>query len=57
MTEIFMINQLMVKLGIMMKLEKLQQQKKMMIQTECFLDFQYFKDHYQLIAVKKIIKC
>ena len=47
MAETFMINQLMIKPNSMMKLEKLQQEKKMITQQ----DYQYFKDHCQLIAV------
>ena len=35
----------------MMKLERLQQEKGNDYTTGCWLDFQYFKDHYQLIAV------
>ena len=46
MAETFMINQLTIKSGRMMKLEKLQQDYR----TGCLLDYQYFKDHYQLIA-------
>ena len=34
-----------------MKLEKLQQEKDNDYTTGCLLDYQYFKDHYQLIAV------
>ena len=44
MAETFMINQLIIKSKSMMKLERLQQEKEMITQ-------QYFKDHYQLIAV------
>ena len=35
----------------MIKLEKLQQDKEMITQKDVLLDYQYFKDHYQLIAV------
>ena len=51
MAETFMINQLMIKSKSMMKLEKLQQGKGDNYTTGCLLDYQYFKDHYQLIAV------
>ena len=43
-----MINQLMIKLKSMMKLEKLQQDKD--YTTGCLLGYKYFRDHYQLIA-------
>ena len=45
MTETFMINQLIIKSKIMMKLEKLHQEKEIIISK-------YFKDHYQLIAIE-----
>ena len=52
MVETFMINQLTIKSKSMMKLDKLQQEKKMITQTtRCLLDYQYLKDYYQLIAV------
>ena len=51
MAEIFMINQLMIKLKRIMKLGRLQLEKEMITQLGCLLDYQYFKDHYQLIAV------
>ena len=49
MAETFMINQLVIKSKSMMKLEKLQKGED--YTTGCLLDYQYFKDHYQLIAV------
>ena len=54
MAETFMINQLMIKSKSMMKLERLQQEKIATgndYTTGCLLGYQYFKDHYQLIAV------
>ena len=47
----FMINQLMIKSKSMMKLERLHQEKGHDYTTGCLLDYQYFRDHYQLIAV------
>ena len=41
----------MIKSKSMMKLEKLQREKGDNYATRCFLDYQYFKDHYRLIAV------
>ena len=48
MAETFMISQLMIKSKSMMKLERLQGDD---YTTGCLLDYQYFNDHYQLIAV------
>ena len=48
--ETFMINQLMIESVSMMKLEKLHK-KGDNDTTGCLLDYQYFKDHFQLIAV------
>ena len=49
----FLINQLMIKSKSMMKLERLQQDLEMVTQfgDGCLLDYQYFLNHYQLIAV------
>ena len=42
----------MIKSKSMMKLEKLQQEKEIITQQDVYLlDYQYFKNHYQLIAV------
>ena len=41
----------MIKSNSMMKLERLQQEKGDDYTTECLLNCQYFKNHYQLIAV------
>ena len=35
----------------MMKLEKMQRGKGNDYRTGCLLDYEYFKDHYQLIGV------
>ena len=51
MAETFMINQSMIKSKIMMKLERLQREKGDDYTTGCLLNYQYFKDNYQLIAV------
>ena len=51
MAEIFMINQLMIKLKSMMKLEKIATGQGDDYTTGCLLDYQYFKDHYQLTLV------
>ena len=51
MAETFIINQLVIKSKRMTKVERLQQEKEMIIQLVAILDYQYFKDHYQLIAV------
>ena len=48
MVETFIISLLEIKPKYMIKLEKLQGDD---YKTGCFLDYQYFKDHYQLIAV------
>ena len=50
MTETFMIKKAMFKSTNMMKLQKLQQNKQMIIQQDV-VKYQYLKDHYQLIAV------
>ena len=50
MTETFMIKKAMFKSTIMMRLQKLQQNKQMIIQQDV-VKYQYLKDHYQLIAV------
>ena len=50
MAEIFMINQLMIKSKNTRKLEKWTGQWNDYT-TGCFSDYQYFKDHYQLIAL------
>ena len=50
MAETFMTNQLMMKSKCMMKLERLQQEKKMITQLVLYWTY-YLKDHYQLIAV------
>ena len=41
----------MIKSNSMMKLERLQQEEGDDYTTECLLNCQYFKNHYQLIAV------
>ena len=41
----------MIKAKSTMKLERLQQEKEMITQLVVLLDYQYFKDHYQLITV------
>ena len=41
----------MIKSKSMMKLERLEQEKGDDYTTGCLIDYQYFKDHYQLIAV------
>ena len=41
----------MIKSKSMMKLERLHQEKGDDCTTGCLLDYQYFRDHYQLIAV------
>ena len=59
MEEIFMINQLMIKLKSMMKLLSMYERVWWKIATGqgddhttgCLLDYLYFKGHYQLIAV------
>ena len=53
----FLINQLMIKSKSMMKLERLQQDLEMVTQLGdgCLLDYQYFLNHYQLIAVDLLI--
>ena len=50
MQEAFMINQLIIKLKSMMILKNLQQDKQMVMLQNICLDYQYFKNHYQLIA-------
>ena len=50
MTETLMINQLMIRSKNMMKLGKLQQQKRDDYTTAWLLDYKYFRDHYQLIC-------
>ena len=50
MTETFMIKKAMFKSTNMMRLQKLQQSKQMIIQQDV-VRYQYLKDHYQLIAV------
>ena len=49
MAEIFMISPLMIKSKSTTRLERLKQGDDNT--TECLLAYQYFKDHYQLIAV------
>ena len=51
MAETFMINQLMIKSKSLMKLEKNATGKGDNYTTGCLLDYQYFKNLYQLIAV------
>ena len=51
MVEIFMINQLIIQLENMMKLEKIATGKGDNYVTGCLLDYNYFKKNYQLIAV------
>ena len=51
MAEIFMINQLMIQLENMMKLEKIATGKGDNYATGCLLDYDYFKKNYQLITV------
>ena len=53
----FLINQLMIKSKSMMKLERLQQDLEMVTQLGdgCLLDYQYFLNLYQLIAVDLLI--
>ena len=41
----------MIKSKSMMKLERLHQEKGHDYTTGCLLDYQYFRDHYQLITV------
>ena len=48
MTETFMIKKAMFKSTNMMRLQKLQQNKQMIIQQDV-VRYQYLKDHYQLI--------
>ena len=50
MVEIFMINQLMIQLNNMMKLEKISTGKGDDNTTGCFLDFAYFEKNYRLIT-------
>ena len=51
MAEIFMINQLMIKSKKYDEIRKIATGKGDDYTTGCLLDYQYFKDHYQLIAV------
>ena len=51
MAETFIINQLMIKSRSMMKLEKIATGIGDDYTTGCLLNYQYFKDHYQLIVV------
>ena len=51
MEDIFMINQSMIKSESTMSLKKNVTGQGDDYTTECLLDYQYFKDHYQLIAV------
>ena len=51
MVEIFMINQLIIQLENMMKLEKIATGKGDNYVTGCLLDYNYFKKNYQLISV------
>ena len=50
MAETFMINQLMIKSKSMM-IRKISTEKGDDYTKGCLIDYQYFKDHYQLIAV------
>ena len=51
MAETFMINQLMIKSKSYDEIRKIATGKGDDYTTGCFLDYQYFKDHYQLIPV------
>ena len=51
MVENFMINQLMIKSKKYDEVRKIAAGKGDDYTTGCLLDYQYFKDHYQLIAV------
>ena len=52
MAEITMTKRSLIKSENMMKLERSQQEKEMIARLDgCLLDYQYFKNHYQLIAV------
>ena len=61
MAETFMINQLRVKSKSMMKFRKISTGKGDDYTKECLLDYQYLKNHYQLIVVdlfkQKRIRC
>ena len=49
--ETFMINQLTIKSKKYDEIRKITTRKGDDYTTECLLDYQYFKDHYQLMAV------
>ena len=51
MRETFMTNNLMIKSKSMMQLERFATGKGDDYATSCLLDYQYFKDHSQLVAV------
>ena len=51
MAETFMINQLMIKSKSIDEIRKIVTGKGDDYATGCLMDYQYFKDHYQLIAV------
>ena len=51
MVETCMINQLMIQLENMMKLERSRLEKEIIYATGCLLDYDYFKKNYQLFAV------